>query len=363
MITTPVRDDIHAFAAAVRAHLDDLPADEVDDLLDGLEADLSDQATEAGDDFTLPDATTYAAELRSAAGLPERSSTGATKRAPLSLRLAQLRDATGAQIRRNPAAAWTLDLLASLAPIWWILRAVVLYLFIAPLFWSGYGSMSGPIAYLIGAVQFPGIVLMALLLLVSVQWGRGRWSGRRILRGIRIGVTVLAVLLTPFTLVALSSSLQSLLWDSQSQAASPGYTPGLSVDGQRVRNIFAFDAEGNAIPTVQLFDQDGNPLTTVGRENGPSPYDVHFYGGGEPVPVPYVAPGANDAWNIFPLREIPPGVLTWNAAEDLAKAKPTVFPFLRVQPVPTEVAPAPTPTAGTDAAPATPTPAPTTPTP
>lgn len=363
MITTSVHDDIVAFAAAVRAHLDDLPADEVDDLLDGLEADLSDQAAEAGDDFTLPDATTYAAELRAAAGLPERSSTGTAKREPLSLRLAKLREATSAQIRRNPAAAWTLDLLASLAPIWWILRAVVLYLFIAPFFWSGYGWMSGSLAYLVGGVQFPGIVLMTLLLLVSVQWGRGRWSGRTVLRGIRVGVTVVAVLLTPFTLVALSSSLQSFLWDSQSQAASPGYTPGLSVDGQRVRNIFAFDAEGNPIPTVQLFDQDGNPLTTVGRENGPAPYDAYFYGGGGPVPVPYVAPGATDTWNIFPLREIPPGVLTWNDADDLAKAKPTTFPFLRVQPVPTEVAPAPTPTAGADAAPATPTPTPTAPTP
>lgn len=362
MITTSVHDDIHTFAAAVRAHLDDLPADEVDDLLDGLEADLSDQAAEAGDDFTLPDATTYAAELRAAAGLPERTDTGTVKRQPLSERLARMRGATSAQIRRNPAAAWTLDLVASFAPIWWILRAVVLYLFIAPFFWSGYGWRSGSFSYLIGATQLPGIVLMTVLLLVSVQWGRGHWAPNRILRGIRTAVTVAALVLTPFTFIALTSSLQSMLWDSSVGAsAAANFTPGLSVDGQRVRNIFAFDADGNAIPTVQLFDQDGNPLTTVGRDHGSDPFDAYFYGGGGPVPVAFTAPGAADAWNIYPLREIPSEMLTWNATDDLANAKPTNFPFLRVQPVPTGVAP--TPSTGTDAAPATPTPTPTTPTP
>ena len=277
MITTPVRDDIQAFAAAVRAHLDDLPTDDVDDLLDGLEADLSDQAAEAGDDFTLPDATTYAAELRAAAGLPDRSDSAPGTRTPIVPRVAQLGRSIDAWIRRNPAAAWTLDLASSLRPLWWILRAVVLYLSIAPFFWSGYAWMSGPIAHLIGAVQFPGIVLMTGLLLLSVQWGRGRWVPNRVARGIRTAVTVVAVLLTPFTLVALASSLQSMVWNSsQNVTAGPPFTPGLSVDGQRVRNIFAFDAEGNAIPMVQLFDQDGTPLTTVGRDNGAAPYDSYF---------------------------------------------------------------------------------------
>ncbi len=240
---------------------------------------------------------------------------------------------------------------------------MVLYLFIAPLFWSGYGSMSGPIAYLIGAVQFPGIVLMALLLLVSVQWGRGRWSGRRVLRGIRIGVTVLAVLLTPFTLVALSSSLQSLLWDSQSQAASPGYTPGLSVDGQRVRNIFAFDAEGNAIPTVQLFDQDGNPLTTVGREERAVTVRRPLLRRGRAGACALRGARYQRRVEHLPAARDPAGRADVERRGRPREGEADRLPFLRVQPVPTEVAPAPTPTAGSDAAPATPTPTPTAPTP
>ncbi len=366
MITTPVHDDIRAFAAAVRTHLNDLPADDVDDLLDGLEADLSDQATEAGDVFTLPDAATYAAELRAAAGLPERSELPAGERTPILRRAADLRKSIDAQIRRNPAAEWLLELAGSLRPIWWVLRAVVLYLFIAPLFWSGYGSMSGVVAYLIGALQFPGIVLLLALLLLSVQWGRGQWAPTPIMRGIRTAVTVVTLVLTPFTLVGIAGSVQSLVWDSSYNGqAAASITPGLSLDGQRIRNIYAFGADGNAIPVVQLFDQDGKPLTTVGSDNGSAPFDNYFYGGGGPVPVPYTAPGAADAWNIYPLREIPAGVMSWDSVEDVAKAKASTFPFLRVQPVPTDEAPTPAPTgasAGTgpsadaDATPLSPTP-------
>lgn len=356
MITTPVRDDIHAFAAAVRSHLDDLPADEVDDLLDGLEADLSDQALEAGDDFQLPDAATYAAELRAAAGLPERTASERPKPASISLRIARFRSAVDAQLRRNPAATWTLDLLASLRPLWWIVRAVVLYLLIAPFFWPGYAWMTGPLAHLIGAVQFPGIVLMGVLLLVSVQWGRKRWVSNRFLRGIRTGVSIVAVLITPFTLAALVGSLQSTVWNASNNiSAGSAYTPGLSVDGERVRNIYAFDAEGNPIPTVQLFDQDGDPLTTVGRDNGPQRFDSYFYGGGGPVPVPYLIAGGSDAWNVFPLREIPAGQVTWNEMDDLARAAQTSFPFPRVQPLPADAVPTPIPSTG-----AVPSPTPTT---
>ncbi|MBQ9916171.1 MAG: hypothetical protein IJO71_03105 [Microbacterium sp.] len=358
MITTPVRDDIHAFAAAVRAHLDDLPADEVDDLLDGLEADLSDQASEAGDDFTLPDATTYAEELRAAAGFPERDDTARTKRAPILQVVREHLRETMVALRENPFGAWTLDLLASLRPVGWIVRGIGWYL----------------LTFLALSLVFPGIVYRgiwtALLILdgnlaawifllaavfLSIQWGRGRWLPARWLRVLRTASTVAVVLTLPILIGVFSSALWDLV--HRDTGAVPSYTPGLSVDGQRVRNIFAFDADGNPIPAVQLFDQDGNPLTTVGRDIGPTPYDSYFYGGGGPVPVPYTAPGASDTWNIYPLREIPPGVLSWDPWEDVAKAKAATFPFLRVQPIPTDVVPTsgstplPTPTTGAEAAP------------
>lgn len=364
MITTPVRDDIRAFAAAVRAHLDDLPADEVDDLLDGLEADLSDQATEAGDDFTLPDATTYAEELRAAAGLPERDDTAPTKRAPL---LQIVRDGwreTGTAVRKNPVGAWTLELLSSLRPVGWIVRGIGWYLltFLAlSLVFPGIVYRGIWTAFLILDGNLAAWAFLLAAVFLSIQWGRGRWLPARWLRTLRTLSTVAVVLTLPILIGVFSNALWDLVHRDTGAVAS--YTPGLSVDGQRVRNIFAFDADGNAIPVVQLFDQDGSPLTTIGRDAGSQPYDSYFYGGGGPVPVPYTAPGATDAWNIYPLREIPPGVMSWDTAEDVAKAKETAFPFLRVQPVPTTVAPTPgstplpTPTTGAEAAPdATPSP-------
>lgn len=70
---------IGAFVAHVSAELDDLAAEDVEDLTSWLEADLADlveQASEAGTPGgSLPDLGTpqeYAAELRSAAGPPPR---------------------------------------------------------------------------------------------------------------------------------------------------------------------------------------------------------------------------------------------------------------------------------------------------
>lgn len=360
MITTPVRDDIRVFAAAVRTHLDDLPTDEVDDLLDGLEADLSDQAAEAGDAFELPDATTYAAELRAAAGLPERTAASGGRRTPM---VQMVRDGwleTAASVRSSPAGAWTLDLLTSLRPVWWLLRGVTWYfaayvvlLTLVPS--RTYNGLLGAVFALNGNVG-AWTVLLGLLLL-SVQWGRGRWMPWRGVRVLRTVASIGAILALPM-LVGLYSSAVSQIWtDSRPEYASY-LPPGLSVDGQRVRNIYAFDADGNPIPAVQLFDQDGNALSTVGRDFDGAPVDSYFYGGGGPVPVPYVIPGGSDAWNVYPLREIPAGVSSWDGLADAANAKPSVFPFLQVQPLPADVAPSPTPSTDAAGTTATPTPIP-----
>ena len=70
MITTTPTDE---FAAKVREALSDLPPDELDELTDGLEADLAERAEESG--LELGDPSAYAEELRAAAGYPPRSAT------------------------------------------------------------------------------------------------------------------------------------------------------------------------------------------------------------------------------------------------------------------------------------------------
>ena len=68
----PVRPEVpemvRAFVARVRERLSDLPAEELQDLTEGLEADLTDLVAERGGG-TLGDPDEYAQELRSAAGL------------------------------------------------------------------------------------------------------------------------------------------------------------------------------------------------------------------------------------------------------------------------------------------------------
>ncbi|WP_314453268.1 hypothetical protein [uncultured Microbacterium sp.] len=336
MITTPVRDDIRAFAAEVRAHLDDLPADEVDDLLDGLEADLSDQAAEAGDDFGLPDATTYADELRSAAGLPDRVLTP-KKKLPLVRRARAAWNSTGRRIRGNPAGTWILDTLASLRPVWWVVRGVVVYLWVVSLL-VPLGGTGGILSSLLALTFNPlaWIILLGLIA-VSVQWGQGRWMPFRWLHATAVVVSAVTVLALPATLGMLSNSLFAAVYDNRA-SASQGWTPGLSVDGIRVRNIYAYDANGAALSGVQLFDQDGRPVTTVGMETT-TLSDAYYAGGGGPVPVPYTVPGSAPIWNAFPLREVPAEKWTWDQA-DLAEATLSPVPFERVQPLPDAAQPA-----------------------
>ena len=80
----PIHDRIRAFADVVRAHLDDLPRDEVDEIVAGLTSGLAEQAAEGDGALDLGDPAAYAAELRSAAGLPEHA---AGRAQPVSVRV------------------------------------------------------------------------------------------------------------------------------------------------------------------------------------------------------------------------------------------------------------------------------------
>lgn len=353
--TTHPRADIAAFAAAVRAELDDLPADEVDDLLDGLEADLSEQAEDSGETFSLPDAATYAAELRAAAGLPERN--GRAVKVPVREQLERARQAAATRIRASRFGSGTLDLLVSLRPVWWIARGVAFYLLLVFL----------TVPFIGRADYVPSNVvawaILAALVLLSIQWGRGKWLPRRWMRGLRSVLNVVATIVAAIALIAAPTVLPQYF---AAQAAYANYIPadtsqpGLVLDGERVRNIYAYDAEGNPLETVQLYTDQGTPLTTVGtdgRSNGWW-WDEYFLGGGGPVTTAYEGTARSPLWNVFPLREAT-GVSTW----DVDTAIPVLprAPFAQVPAVPAqpdagrEPTPSPTPTlgagTGTDTAP------------
>ena len=115
--TTHQRLDVASYVAAVRAHLDDLEPGEVEELTEGLDADLGDLAAEADDPLVrrLGPPQAYADELRASAGLRPR---GLGRRNRPSL-LDRLR-----QHPRWPAVA---GFFVVLRPVWWVARAVVAF--------------------------------------------------------------------------------------------------------------------------------------------------------------------------------------------------------------------------------------------
>lgn len=342
MTATTTAPEIAAFAASVRRHLDDLPADDVDDLVDGLEADLLEQAAES-EGFEIPDAATYAAELRAAAGLPERAETPApgptVRERVIASGAGMLR-----RIRANRAGAWTIDLLVALRPVWWLLRGWVLYF--------GLGIVTG-IGTLLPA-SAAAVVLFAAMMLLSIQWGRGRWLPFAWLRVVRVIIDIAAVIFVPVLLAALMSYMSGPSGGVEYVDTSQ---PGLTIDGERIRNIFVYDADGTPLTDVQLFDQSGRPLTTVGDAGGTTPVDDYFLYGGGPVPVALSVPGRAPIWNVYPLAELPADAPVDDTGNpDTSKATTPIFPFPFVPAVPVTAADAATP-AVTPAATPEPTPA------
>ncbi|WP_317229079.1 hypothetical protein [Clavibacter sp. MX14-G9D] len=284
---------IRAFAAAVRARLADLDPEDVDDLTGGLEADLQEEAADHDGALELGDPVRYADELRSSAGLPERTTGAAAVASPLSL-LRQRIDETGREmlrtVRANRELSAVLDLLIVFRPVWWLLRA-----------WAGYQCALVVLAVVFGSSHpftlLPGgplgWLLIAALTLVSVQWGRGRWAGNRFLRISRTVVSVgTALSLLVLVPVVLTDSGSDGYVDESAYA--PYEEPGLLLDGKAIANLFAYDADGELLDRVQLFDQDGEPVTTVsGIEEDGRVVD--------PTTGEHVSP-ADGAWNVFPLE-------------------------------------------------------------
>lgn len=288
-MTTPVTPTIETtqivtFAAGVRAALADLPAEEVDDLTEGLEADLAEAYAE---DLQreLPDPLAYATELRSAAGLPVRE----PKRGPfggLAAGWADTRRDLLVTICRNPALASVLEFLAVLRPLWWVVRAWLATWLLAAFF----GMERG---YSVDGTWW--IVLVAFVV-ISVQWGRGLWQANGVPGLIVVGNVVAAVALFP-VLAAASD------WGGSGNGAyDAGYSAGsdavlddpavegLSFDGHLLENIYAYDAKGRRLTNVQLFDVDGNPLDT--NRNG----DVT-----QMIPDPATLETGAEAYNVYPL--------------------------------------------------------------
>lgn len=355
-----IPSEVRLFLAVVRRELSDLGPDEVAEMTDGLEADLSDLVSERGAE-ALGDPKAYAAELRAAAGVVQTSVT--RTRRPVRESVAAFLDACHGwfdkQVERIPGDPQ--PVIAWLQPAWWIVRAWVAVslvdLFLGSARYSGLG--------LIPSLMGFGWLVLGLAILVSVLIGVGRiWPGGArglFARIVLLGLNLFAIAMAPLALaVAGDGGYQGEVWgeayqqglnDAGQQSSMEGQ---LVLDGRPVSNIFPYDAEGRRLAGVQLFDQQGRPLDVlaephcnggeeVWRETQVSEtgewdgeQEVCFNsmnGGNDPGTVYYPwTNGQAQLKNVFPLAQREQEVLAPSATAFQEDDKPTLgeWPFATV---------------------------------
>jgi hypothetical protein len=381
-----ILDQVHRYAAEVRAHLADLSPEQVDDLTDGLEADLAEaladmpgalRPREAGSE--VPDggatsfldvaarfgpAAAYAAELRSAAGL-DPAAPGPRPRIGVRGRLLVLGGifesgwkSLWAPVTSTPQWAAFREFAAVLLPVWWVLRAWVVVLVLHA--WFGFSTGFG----LVPREPFWRLLLLAAIV-VSVQWGRGRWLRWRAVHTLRKVVNVVAVVVAvPLLLGAAFGASNGLTgWggyddggsyshgheigygagyeaaqrDGMSQVSTGSGDGGVFVDGSQVSNLFVYDASGRALQDVQIFDDRGRPVRTITGEGTTQAWTLPDFEQGWYFQPSFSTDG-RERWNVYPLRGLPDDAVEWDGSErpvPLEGEQPRSMPspFLQAQPL------------------------------
>ena len=230
---------VHDYVVRVRAALADLPQDDVEDLLTGMEADLGELVSESGGDLPgrLGSPEVYAAELRAAAGLPPRAEPTTTSTSWFARASRWVRDTRDDALRSHP---W----LADLRPVWWVARAGVAAAMVSAVFGSGRGMF-----------WFTAVVFAA----GSFILGRVTPRLPSVARGAVLAGDVLAVLLLVPALGVVSAAQTTVVYDSV--AADPATVGSLVVNGEAATNLYAYDADGDRLDSVRLFNQFGQAVT------------------------------------------------------------------------------------------------------
>ena len=339
---------VAAFVAQVRARLGDLTDEEREELLGGLEADLAERLAEG--EAALGDPAAYAAELRAAAGLEARPRGWAVRRPagtrrPLADHLSELLDAIRSDwerwVARDPRVAEAWQVTQTLRPAWWVLRAWVAVQLL--------DLMAGPVEKptLLPSLgsQLLSVVLLLAAVVVSTLLGLGRlWPGAvarrpRNARLLLLALNALAVVVLMVTVRAFPDAWQShqLANGGYYADARPHYGPGLRSEDHYVRNVFAYDAQGNPLTGVQLFDQRGRPLAVT-----PDPNHGSYAAGGSRVLTYPWSNGDRRLCNVFPLP-VREQRGDQRARDPWGTARPPVLPSAPLAVVPPVSMPTPAP--------------------
>jgi hypothetical protein len=285
--TEDVRD-VAAYVRAVRRQLSDLGPDEVEELTGGLEADLTDALPNGADNpvqmFGPP--ATYAAELRSAAGLPPRetSSRPVGGLSALLLGMREFRDRSLDPLLAQPWWPAARDFLITLRPAWWLLRAYVAYQWV---------DQSLTDANQVLPYSFVTWLTLAVSVVGSVELGRRGWAARgRWQRGLILVGNLFAVLVMVYGADGLAS--HHSYYVSQSSVEPP--SEGLYNAGYQVVNVFPYDKNGQPLTDVQLFDDRGRPIApAAAKYTGRDEERVRL--------IPALTADGGQGLNVFPLRE------------------------------------------------------------
>lgn len=353
MTTAVLINHVAAYAAAVRRHLGDLSPEQVEDLTDGLEADLAealddparpvtgeipvatgatvDSAPSSGDApteklpvagsaatsvldltarFGTPEA--YAEELRSAAGLPPALPAGSHRRRVPFARTRARSDALVAGIvshRRWPAVR---DFLVSLRPVWWVARGWALFFVVAGVLGIPFGLWpSGFLAFL----------AFVTVLVASVQHGRGVWSPPERFAGTVRVIDVLAIVVLPF---AVGAAGPDDGYVSEASVVEPSpVADGVYLDGEPVENLFVYGPDGLPVDGARIVDAELRPVV-VGRAGGV--YDDED--GSSRFWEPREDEQGREVWNAYPLAtwSIDGGDWTHPDGTDLPEDQDAVVP-------------------------------------
>jgi HAAS domain-containing protein len=314
---TTVPREVEEYLAAVRDALADLPAAERDDLLSEVEASLADAAAESGGALAarLGEPATFAAELRSAAGLheaprPERQPSAAGQRARAVL----------ARFADDPRVGSARRLGHELAPLWWAARGYLVVGGLASAFDAAWSTRYPVVPVISGTAAF-GLAIVALAVVASVAvglWQRRTGAFPRLSALVNVAVLLLVI---PVAQAVTNTSgydrLVAMAYTSPPESAAP--TPGLAYDGLPVDNVYPFSRDGRLLHDVPLYDGRGRPLDIPGDRLPDS--DRRFV----------VTNGNKPLFNVFPIRYYEPG--TRRVARP--NAAPYVeLPLVRTPPLP-----------------------------
>lgn len=327
MTTAVLINHVAAYAAAVRNHLGDLGPEQVEDLTDGLEADLAEAlddptrpvtgeillpapsaqhvggagasteklpaAAEVGGTSVLdlaarfgpPEA--YADELRSAAGIPPAVPSGVRRRrrSPLGV-LRETVEPLTTRVAAHPRWPAVREFLVSLRPVWWVARGWAL-------FTVGALMTGGDVVLL--PRDLVALALMLLLVVTSVQYGRGAWVPPSRFAGVLTALSVLAIVTLPFA-AASQGSVPSGFVQEDYAVASSVPADGVYIDGEPVQNLFVYGADGLPVDGARIVDEDLRPVVVGGPEGF---YDEET-GSGSGWQPREDAEG-REVWNAYPL--------------------------------------------------------------